>query len=453
MAVWSITNVAKIMENHRMDSEYFHPFYIEAEEKVSSLKYKRLGELGDFLIGPFGSAFHVSNYDPTSHYRYVRGKDVKPFALLDDDNVYMPEKDYNRLKKYALKPDDLLISVVGTLGNVAIVPSNLEGIFSCKSTVFRNSKIDPCYLLAYFNSTYGKRCLLRRQRGAIQAGINKDDLRTIPIPILDNIGELGGQIRRALDLRDESKDLYIQAQQLLEDELRLNFISLERPQSYTSSFSEVVNVSRFDAEYYNPQADNIYKAPCFKNAITLNSMFSILRGQTPAKYFKAGTPVLKTKNVRIPVIDEAKIEDYSNSTGNLVHIKNKDLILAAMGVGSLGRISYVFDDSSKAVIDGTLRILRVKQQYEKQIIPALLFLTSKYGQILIYKGIVGSTGIISLPDNYLKTIKIPMVKDNVATKITDLVISSYKARKDSDLLIEKAQKRIDEIIENTNKKE
>lgn len=191
MAVWSITNVVEITRNNRIDSEYFHPSYLEAEEKVLSVQNKRLGHVGEFLIGPFGSAFHVSNYTLYSPYRYIRGKDVKPFTLLDDDSVYMPEKDYKRLEKYAVETNDLLISVVGTLGNVAIVPPDVKGIFSCKSTVFRNSKVDPYYLLAYFNSIYGKSCLLRRQRGAIQTGLNKDDLKTVPVPMFSEEKKLG----------------------------------------------------------------------------------------------------------------------------------------------------------------------------------------------------------------------------------------------------------------------
>jgi len=153
MAVWSEVSTCEITNYRRIDGEFFHPNYIKAESTILQNEItKPLGQLGRFIIGPFGSAFHVSNYDNTSRYRYVRGKDVKPFTLLNDDNVYIPEKNYRRLVKYALQKDDLLISVVGTLGNVAIVPEGVQGIFSCKSTVFRNAKIDPCFLLAYFNS-------------------------------------------------------------------------------------------------------------------------------------------------------------------------------------------------------------------------------------------------------------------------------------------------------------
>lgn len=264
MAVWSTTRVIEITENRRIDSEFFHPVYLSTEEVVNSYEtIQTLGKLGQFLIGPFGSAFHVNNYDPNSKYRYVRGKDVKPFSLKDDDNVYMPEKDYKRLIKYALAKDDLLISVVGTLGNVAIVPEGFEGIFSCKSTVFRNSKVDPYYLLAYFNSKYGRLCLLRRQRGAVQTGLNKEDLKTVPVPLVKETvqKEIGEKIRRSLQLSQQSKSLYSQATQLLNEALGINNIQFKNEKSYKASFSEVIANNRADAEFYdtkyNPYLEKI----------------------------------------------------------------------------------------------------------------------------------------------------------------------------------------------------
>ena len=83
MAVWSEVKTSDIFDSKRIDGEFYHPNYIKSENIVlRSKSVTNLGKIGDFLIGPFGSAFHVSNYDNTSPYRYVRGKDVKPFALL-----------------------------------------------------------------------------------------------------------------------------------------------------------------------------------------------------------------------------------------------------------------------------------------------------------------------------------------------------------------------------------
>ena len=130
MAVWSVASIVDVSGNKRMDSEFFDPQYIHFEKLVKKSQNSSLGFIVNFVVGPFGSAFHVTNYDPNSSFRYIRGKDVKPFQILQNDNVYMPKTDYDRLKKYAVCKNDLIISVVGTLGNVAIIPENVNGILS-----------------------------------------------------------------------------------------------------------------------------------------------------------------------------------------------------------------------------------------------------------------------------------------------------------------------------------
>lgn len=101
---------------------------------------------------------------------------------MSDDNVYIPKQDFDRLSRYSLRDKDILVSVVGTLGNAAIVTQkDLPAIFSCKSTVLRVFDINPEYLVVYLNSLYGKKLLLRRERGAIQKGLNLEDLKELDV--------------------------------------------------------------------------------------------------------------------------------------------------------------------------------------------------------------------------------------------------------------------------------
>ena len=75
--------------------------------------------------------YDTSLYVEQSNYRYIRGQDVKPFLLQDTSPRYMEERDFNRLNKYALATNDILISVVGTLGNACIIQEHeVPAIFS-----------------------------------------------------------------------------------------------------------------------------------------------------------------------------------------------------------------------------------------------------------------------------------------------------------------------------------
>ncbi|XHX76139.1 MAG: N-6 DNA methylase [Stenomitos frigidus ULC029] len=246
----------------RIDSEYYRPGFLELEAKIASKNHCYLNDRSRFLIGPFGSQFLVENYEKTSPYRYVRGKDVKPFFVMDDDNNYIPKSDYLRLAKYELFRNDILVSVVGTLGNASIVTDEvLPAIFSCKSTVLRIK--DECfskYLLTYLNTDVGKGFLLRKTRGAIQAGLNLDDLKTLLIylPSIDFQRFISNLLDVAKHNGDQSKVIYKQAEELLLSELGLNDWQPIEDTVAVKRFSDSWGgCDRGDAEYYQPKQQQV----------------------------------------------------------------------------------------------------------------------------------------------------------------------------------------------------
>lgn len=455
MAVWSTTNVIEITNNRRIDSEFFHPDYILTERLVNKLdSIEPLGKLGKFVIGPFGSAFHVSNYVPNSKYRYVRGKDVKPFNLQDDDNVYMPEKDYLRLSKYSLAKDDLLISVVGTLGNVAIVPEGVEGIFSCKSTVFRNSTIDPYYLLAYFNSKYGRLCLLRRQRGAIQTGLNKEDLKTIPVPIIDNKKQtkIGNKIRKSLELSIKSKSLYTQATQLLEGALGLNNIEFTKEKSYTATFSEIVSNNRTDADFYQTKYRQLATHLETINTVRLGSICNITKGFEvgSAAYKEEGPLFIRVSNLSKEGFTQGNSDKYiSESLYNSLKAYQPnigDILLTKDG--TIGTC-YVVDEMVEGIISGgILNLALLSPEIPKEYLA--LVINSKACNMQANRDCSGALILHWKPEE-IRKLKIPILESDLMEKLEELAIKSKIARKESKRLLEQAKQEVEQLIEKAAK--
>ena len=239
----------------RLDAEYYRPSHLRAEALVEKRGGVALSTVSDFLVGPFGSAFTVENYcdDPT--YRYIRGKDVKPMAIAENDNVYMPKSDYERLAKYALKAGDVLISVVGTVGNSALIePQHVPATFSCKSTAVRTRGLDPRYLIAYLNSSYGRGLLTRKERGAVQKGLNLDDLKSIKIFVANDT--LQARIVEIYQLaateKSASKTALAASESTLLLALGLENWQAPEPLSYVRSNKEAFASGRLDAEYFSP---------------------------------------------------------------------------------------------------------------------------------------------------------------------------------------------------------
>lgn len=247
---------------NRIDAEYYRPKHLLAEKLLTTRGGVALSSVANFIIGPFGSAFAVENFTDESTYRYIRGKDVKSMKLEEGDNVYMPKSDFDRLSKYSLNSGDVLISVVGTLGNSALVEkSHLPAIFSCKSTAVRVKAVDPRYLLAYLNSTYGRSLLLRKERGAVQKGLNLDDLKSLIIFVGGT--ELQCRVACTFDASrvagNEASAQLLKAEATLTNVLGLDTWNPPEALSYVRSSSEAFAAGRLDSQYFAPRVTELMK--------------------------------------------------------------------------------------------------------------------------------------------------------------------------------------------------
>jgi type I restriction enzyme S subunit len=119
-----------------------------------------------------------------------------------------------------------------------------------------------------------------------------------------------------------------------------------------------------------------------------------------------------------------------------------------MGVGSLGKVSlFSYDGDKQFVTDSTLRIYRAKEA--AKVLPEVLFLflQSAIGQELIYRYVVGSTGIINIYDDDMAKIPIPVLDTATQKDIAAKVQESFSLRRQSKQLLEYAKQAVEMAIE------
>ncbi len=441
----------------RIDAEYYQKQYLLFEQMVRKNDYHRMAEICHFLIGPFGSAYDTSNYVEESKYRYIRGQDVKPFFVQEMSPRFMAEQDFLRLQKYALKENDLLVSVVGTLGNACIIQAKeLPAIFSCKSTAVRADSVDPYYLLAYTNSKYGRKLLLRKERGAIQKGLNLDDLKTFEVPSFSDVfqQEIAWLIQKAQQLKTSSQSLYRNAERVLDEQLNVQINDQRSPVSSVKYLSEsFLSSGRLDAEYYQPKYDRLFDLISAFNSTVIPSEFNVFRNSgTDYTEGVSEVGVIKTKQLSDNRVDIDGVESYFDLATCIENkstiLKNGDVVFASMGVGSLGKASlFLSDEEKQYVTDSTLRIYRAKPS--TRVLPEVLctYLQSAIGQELIYRYVVGSTGIISIYDADMAKIPIPILDGEVQEEIATKVQDSFALRRKSKELLEYAKQAVEMAIE------
>lgn len=459
MAVWSVVNNSLV--NHhsgRIDAEYYKTESLQAYDYVKKGNYKLLGQLakeGYRVVYENTKILNPEKVDEQQDVRFLQATNVSDDGLwIEPKEIgFVSGKDWVKYPKGRIKHGELLIEVKGQAEKVTIVQDYMPMRTLVTGTLYKltvdEKLVSPEYIFAYFSCKYGKILRDRTKVNTLISYVSKPELYNIPIPIFEeSIDEITSIVRESYRLSILAHSFYHQAEELLAKELQLDQLKLPNKKWYTADYCEVMKERRMNAEFFSPDVYCILSQDFLKEAVTINDVYEIIRGYTPNCYYQSGVPVVKTKNVRTPNVDKKRISDYADSQEPLTQTKENDLILAAMGVGSLGRMSYVTDKETNCAIDGTLRILRKKDLSLNDIeIPTMLFLSTEVGQKLIYRGISGTTGIISLPDDYLGRIPIPVFEKSVRLKVTELVLNSIKAKNQSEQLLAQAKHRVEELIE------
>jgi len=449
----STVNKSELESNLRIDSEYYQPKYLYIERKIYSVRTKIWGNLGGkFITGPFGSEFTVDSYTHKTNYRYVRGRDVKPFFILDDENVYIPNEDFNRLKKYALKKGDILISVVGTLGNLAIIDEAcLPAIFSCKSTAYRFDGLDPLYLIAYLNCFYGKKLLERKTRGAVQTGLNINDLKSIPI-YLPNQNEqklISNLVRKAKESNHKAKSLYFQAEQLLLSQLGIKDISIDENASYIVNIKEAIKSQRIDAEYFQPKFKKIL-SHVQKNCktIRLGDIVKIKKGIEPGSdYYKNdGIPFIRVSNLsKYELIDNNQqylTEELYNKFKKDYQPKVGDILLSKDATPGIALVNR--EEKQMIICGGILRLQLNTNNINNEYLS--LVINSMIVQLQIKRDAGGSIINHWRPEQIRKTI-IPLLNINTQMELANLIKKSSIARKETHNFLRQAMMKVENLIE------
>jgi len=447
--------LSKLEYSGRIDAEYYKPSFLIKELLIQKKGGIPLSEISKFLIGPFGSAFTVDNYIGKKEYRYIRGKDVKPLILLDNDNVYLPEKDYIRLSKYALKENDILITVVGTIGNAAIISKkDIPSIFSCKSTVLRPFSINPKYLVVYLNTRYGKDLLLRKERGAIQKGLNLDDLKTLDIFIpnqsfQDKIESIYNNSLKKLEL---SKSSYCKTEELLLETIDLiNYKSSKKGTNIKTLKQSFLSTGRLDAEYYLPKYEEIITKVKKQPYEELGNLVNIKKSIEPGSdvYSDTGLPFIRVADYNkfgLSTPDKYLTDSFCKENTNLLQdlYPKKETILFSKD-GSVGT-AYLLKEDMEAITSGAILHLTVKDK--KKILPE--YLTLVLNSFLVQQQAerdAGGSIILHWRINEIKEVIIPIVPMDVQKEIAKLIQDSFKLRKESEKLLEEAKEMVEKEIE------
>lgn len=449
----SIVNRSKLNQESRLDSEYYKPQALAAETRVVSKPYRLSGKLFDVFSGPFGSTVTTDKYDQTTNLRYVRGKDVWDFFIDDSDPVNIQDSLFDKLTQFHLKPLDILITVVGmNFGKSALVFSDdCPSIFSCKSSLIRNVKMNPFYLTAYFSCKYGYALIRRGQRGAAQPGINLFDLRNIPVPVVsdDFQDEIEKLVLKSREIRKDSSKQYRQAEQLLLSQLGLQDWNPSHTLAYVRNFSKLARARRMDAEHFQPRYDDVIKHISAYHPQRLSMLttqiIETVKFDERQKYRYIEIGDVNTSNGEIGYT-ERQVRDLPPNAK--IKVKGGELIVSKVRP-TRGAIGVVPDDCrDNGVCSTAFAVLDVPSPAREFL---QIYLRSIIGRTLLEQPCKG-TSYPTIDDTDVKALPVPTISTQTQETISELVSRSRHTQREAKAILERAKRAVEIAIEEGEEK-
>ena len=151
-------------------------------------KVERLGNLAEIKSGKrLPQGYDFSDY-PTSH-PYIRARDIKHGNIDSNDFAYISDDVYQKLKRYIVDENDILLTIVANIGDVGYVNKSLQG-FNLTENAVRltnySERIEPRYLCYYLTQPATKIYMEGLAVGAAQAKLGIYKIETIKV-LLPNI--------------------------------------------------------------------------------------------------------------------------------------------------------------------------------------------------------------------------------------------------------------------------
>ena len=250
----------------KLDVSYWQPHYLENEKRIlnSPHEVKTLGELVEqksgLKDGPGGWLIKKKEYTKDG-IPIIRALNVSEHGLSCDDFVYISEQKHSDLVATEILPNDLLLTMRGSIGRAAIVPTTIRtaNMNAAICRIRLRDKSMNAFVRDVLNTAPGLKQSLRHGHKAVQGDLTLGAIRGFFIPLPDRL--IRQKLVNQLDYarRERAKKLD-KANRLLNtiDSDFLQTLGIISPaqnsrNSYAIPLDSSGGVKRLGANFYHPE--------------------------------------------------------------------------------------------------------------------------------------------------------------------------------------------------------
>lgn len=443
----SVVKLSELNNESRIEAEYF-----------SKENLKLLANLSNYGCIPI---FNVANsvtdgihtsidYDENSSINLISAGSPKENVFDLSRSVFISEKAHKENPRTALRKNDVVISTVGTIGNCAVVDESILPANSDRHVgIVRLNveKYSPYVLSTFLLSKYGRMQTLRESTGNVQLSLFLYKIRELLIPIFSDTfqSKIESLVKSAHAKLEESKSLYSQAEDLLLGELGLKDWQPKNTLHTTKKFSDFAQSGRLDAEYYQPKYDDLFEKLSCLNCKRLGKIVSIKKSFDPGSdaYQETGIPFIRVSDISKDGIEKTELH-LSPIDFDIPELKpKKDTILFSKD-GSIG-IAYKVQSDLNVFTSGALLHLVTT---DSSILPDYLTLVLNSVVVKLQAERDSNGAIIQhWKPSDIENVIIPILPEQIQTKIASLIQQSFECKSQSKQLLEDAKRMVEEEIE------
>jgi type I restriction enzyme, S subunit len=123
--------------------------------------------------------------EPTRH-PYIRATDIKFGKIKIEGLVHVPDSVWKSISRYVVEENDVVITIAGTIGEIAVVPSSLAGANLTENAaklVFDHEYVLPSFLSMYLQSPSVQQEFKDLSKATTQAKLALYRIATVEIPV------------------------------------------------------------------------------------------------------------------------------------------------------------------------------------------------------------------------------------------------------------------------------
>jgi len=401
--------------------------------------------------------------------RYLYGRNIKEGVVNFDpisDDSYITVENYKKFKRTHLKQNDILLTIVGTVGKSALYKLEYMGEAGiprhiAKITLKNNCEITPEFITAFFRSKVGKWQINNITTGNIQPLLSIKNIRTLDIPKTENklIKKITELEQKQINNEILSLSLIKQAQSLFYKKLNIDFSKIEKEDFCSVNLSDFKAADLWTPAYSYPLYVNTLKAIQNKcQTVPLGEISTVKKGDEVGSdnYIK----YLDKKDSDVPFIRTSDLVNYEVDQFPDFYIPEaiyqelkQDIKVGDVLFTKDGKIgmSAMITKNDKAIIASGMVRLRLKAEAKKyNLTPEYLFVILSLKETGLYPSIrrtVVASTIPHLREERLKEIEIPILDKNSIDEITKLVKEAFELKDEKKKLIKEVREEIDNYFE------